>query len=526
MDRIGAVMGLAGLVLLFSSCEKEIADGHSEGKVPVIFTINNADYAAGEAEIRGFGAREPETKVIPLGDDLYLYATLKEADELRGQEEPLVANQRVFLEAYTPGGTTPIATAKYTYIGGKLVADDDAPLGVEAGTYDFIAYSFYKSDEDPATASVDPIKDLVWGRQANRTIGTASDAARTVTIKMAHKLARAKVNMKVSGISGATITALNVQLEGGKRVTLTKHNGNVSPVADVTQTFSWSALSVSEVSGIARTVYPVGSPAKITIVGMTMRIGATNYTISNQPIEFSTALNVGTSYVLEVNLKHTRWAGSNIYWDGARMTFDVTHTNTKYYQGVGFFWGSLVGISPMTAATNNITLYLPTGGGNWNPAPTTVGSSAWGSFGSIPYTTATSATNATSENFLYNQTLSTYTGDICKYIDPAWRMPNADEFGSASNYSSWNNGTTSSNAAGTGMVTAGRTYTAGSVFLPGGGYQSAGAALEANMLGAYWSGSAYNSTNGRCLTFGSSDIFPSNYKTRLMALFVRCIKAN
>ena len=52
----------------------------------------------------------------------------------------------------------------------------------------------------------------------------------------------------------------------------------------------------------------------------------------------------------------TVWAGSNIYWNGTKLTFDAAPvdpsnlttqelTNMKK-QGVFFLWGSLIGVSP------------------------------------------------------------------------------------------------------------------------------------------------------------------------------------
>jgi hypothetical protein len=521
-------MGVVGLTFLLLSCEKDVLERGSGEKVAVIFAVNNEDYAADEA-MRSFGEGEPETKVVPLIDDIYLYATLRPdtsevSGEFRGMEESLAPNQRVFLAAYAPGGTSPLETAQYTYIGGKLVADNDEPLGVEPGTYDFVAYSYYKSSEDPATSNIDPVKDLVWGRQVNRTIGTASDAARTVTIKMTHKFSRATVNMKVSGISGATITALNVQLGGGKRVTLTVHDGTISPGADVAQTFGWSTIPASEVFGVARTVYPVASPTKVTIVSMTVRIGAVDHPVSNHLIEFNTALAVGSSYVLDVNLKHTPWAASNIYWDGSKMTFDVTHTNNKYYQGVYFQWGSLVGVAPTGGSMTDPILYIPIGGGNWESTPKGV-LTTFGDPRLVPWETATSATNSASENFLHNQAFTTYTGDICKYINSAWRMPNAAEFGTAASYGSWISGNASSNAAGTGTVTAGRNYTAGGVFFPASGYGLMAYSWAGTNLGTegyYWSGSAYDAERGRNLQITSA--VTVTYIPRQTLYSVRCIR--
>ncbi|WP_148298436.1 hypothetical protein [Bacteroides reticulotermitis] len=66
--------------------------------------------------------------------------------------------------------------------------------------------------------------------------------------------------------------------------------------------------------------------------------------------------------------KHGGWAGSNIYWDGTKLTFDDVGVKTREkYQGVFFNWGSLWGIAsaPNDGESlkwgHNVNLYAPGG---------------------------------------------------------------------------------------------------------------------------------------------------------------------
>ncbi|MDR1881208.1 MAG: hypothetical protein LBR26_00300, partial [Prevotella sp.] len=164
--------------------------------------------------------------------------------------------------------------------------------------------------------------------------------------------------------------------------------------------------------------------------------------------------------------KHNGWAGSNIYWNGSKLTFDATPTYNptnaigyEGYQGVFFKWGSLIGIDPMrgnanaawTNGTGNTNkVYVPT----YNSAtPTSSGwqiitagtSSTYYTWGNIPYADASIIGNETlpARARLYEITtpanIANHRGDICRYLTETgaapgaasgtkWRMPVANEF--------------------------------------------------------------------------------------------------
>jgi hypothetical protein len=169
-------------------------------------------------------------------------------------------------------------------------------------------------------------------------------------------------------------------------------------------------------------------------------------------------------------------------WFEKTATAAAVAANASRYQGVFFIWGSLVGVSPKGETGYigfyNNTIYLPTSGGNWNPTPSTTGATY--DTGGGPYTMSwsiiphmhTKEKGGMGWNFVHNYPdFDNKKGDVCNYIDGAWRMPNAAEFGSVSDYGPWIAGTlpdANVNDEGTSVITAGREYLSafGSAFFP------------------------------------------------------------
>lgn len=247
---------------------------------------------------------------------------------------------------------------------------------------------------------------------------------------------------------------------------------------------------------------------------------------------------------------HHGWAGSNIYWDGTKLTFDdVNVTTNQDYQGVFFQWGSLWGIAPNGTANsawnNNITVYRLNNG-----VHSAVSSgNTWNSFPRVDDSSITShpptGMNARYRNYLYEITDgATGKGDICKYLTEQapgklihgkkWRMPTSQEFGVAGNYArsgTWSN-IVSNNAAGQfnlssyGRVTKaadspnGHTVT----IFPASGYRfgSNGQLFYVGRNGYYWSGSP-NGTYGYYLYFYSSNVYPGYDNNRSFGFSVRCV---
>ncbi|MBD8347832.1 hypothetical protein [Dysgonomonas sp. HGC4] len=125
---------------------------------------------------------------------------------------------------------------------------------------------------------------------------------------------------------------------------------------------------------------------------------------------------------------HKGWAGSNIYWNGSNLTFDViAHAN---YQGVYFLWGSLWGISPSENYNSLFSLSsywrIKRRGVTWDSIPRV---------NEILAATPILSRGKTIRNYSYLGTIHDLTqgiGDICCYLTEQglapcspkkWRMP-------------------------------------------------------------------------------------------------------
>ena len=266
----------------------------------------------------------------------------------------------------------------------------------------------------------------------------------------------------------------------------------------------------------------------------------------------------------------TVWAGSNIYWNGTKLTFDAAPvdpsnlttqelTNMKK-QGVFFLWGSLIGVSPNGAHGDgysaSVLLYIPPSGGSYNSGGswiTKTGNDI--SYASIPYITDDGSPYGQTSTYLNDAgqntstTYAAYKGDICQYLSKtnavsgSWRMPTAKELnagGVADNgYVAWTGSTApwasfggfgaeSGNVQGTTQFSSGGIYTVNgsSSRFPASGYRyySTGTLLYVGQFGYCWSSSAYSGTFGFYLGFLSSYVYPAHYNYRQYGFPVRCVQ--
>lgn len=253
--------------------------------------------------------------------------------------------------------------------------------------------------------------------------------------------------------------------------------------------------------------------------------------------EVTLTLNKADEYYPD---RHKGWAGSNIYWDGSKLTFDdVDKKTNERYQGLYFQWGSLWGISPQGAWSSDVKLYAPDGtittGAKW---------SMWPQIGDavIPGAPPTGKV-ARDRGYLYELDVTkgstTGLGDICKYITQQaggtlhgkkWRMPTSNEFEAVASYTlfggaTWG-GLTSNNAEGKFLVDRGyvKTESTKKVSFSASGfrYYSYGQLYSVGAGGGYWSSSPV-SANGHRLGFSSATVGPANNGNRAYGFSVRCV---
>ncbi|MFV0538172.1 MAG: fimbrial protein [Dysgonomonas sp.] len=254
--------------------------------------------------------------------------------------------------------------------------------------------------------------------------------------------------------------------------------------------------------------------------------------------DVSLVLNLSNEYYPAA---HKGWAGSNIYWDGSKLTFDdVNITTHKNYQGLYFQGGSLYGISPVGAYADTTKVYPPNGG------ITTVhaaGMSSWVNVLRPANTVISNPPSGKTEKdraFLYEITDATNgVGDICRHLTEKgwapgsptkkWRMPTSQEFYEASSYTivgSPFTGITSTKHDGSDLFNKGYNKTGiGSPFFPAGGYRdySGGGLTQIGTNGAYWTSSA-TSTNSYYLVFGQNNSINLDPGTvRQLGFTIRCV---
>lgn len=229
----------------------------------------------------------------------------------------------------------------------------------------------------------------------------------------------------------------------------------------------------------------------------------------------------------------TRFAGSNIYWDGEKLTFDdegpATATNQKY-QGVYFQWGSLWGISPVGAFSPSTTVYKIGTNGKYEAATV---SAAWSS---LPHITPSSKLNDRKRAYLYEVTdEASNIGDICRYLTmkkyaPApgvksWRMPTSEEMKYFNGLRTNGSSTQPSNRIdGKFSITGG--LEKGSVRLPSSGYRTKenGAISTDGDVPNYWTSSP-SSGYGYAL-YCSSTATSMHAADPRCGLPVRCVAEN
>jgi hypothetical protein len=503
--------------------------------------------------LKALSAEQQEVAMVPLGDNRFMHISLKvdsaETGEGGGLRGSLQNNQRVCLAAFRSSDNVQQGSTRNYYYSSSL--NDLIPAGarliVPVGvSYYIVAYSYNSTSTYPGTTNIEPSNsnDLMWGVSTAKTITLAD---RTVTINMAHKFTRVRVqvNANVSGVTKLEVPG-TVTLENCQKWDLNIRTGAINSAGSVglRTVSSWTSLSNVSWQSDYQIFYP--SPTRVNIGSLTMTVSGVSQpqTYTNRYANFTTTLAAGSNYTLMVDIKDgVTWAKSNIYWNGTELTFDKTGTvaGSENYRGVHFKWGSLVGIEPVNATSSNyvysVPIYIPNVSAKTWDGTKTLGSTYNYNWDNVPYVYYTNyGSNA---NFLYDYSSSTsyanHEGDVCKYLtDGEWRMPNSNELGVVSNYGSFVTGTDVDNSnSSTDAIMSGIMYNvpSGAVFLPASDYRETAGVMwifgVSNLQGGYWSGTCSSNSpdNGaRSLLFDENGAVPTGAKGRNYALSVRCVK--
>ncbi|MDR1526958.1 MAG: hypothetical protein LBS46_04710 [Dysgonamonadaceae bacterium] len=484
---------LVSLSLVVGSCEKEWPEAGET--IPVRFLLQQAPSGEGESLTRSSasGTGEEASSVVPLGDNLYLHASLEVAPP-EPTRDALTFNSgaQIIVAAYEGGNTVATASAVYEVNGSAFTPYNSGPeLSVTSGqVYRFVAYSYNSSSpltHSTETVSLSPATatdgNFLWGT----TTASVSSGSSTVSITMKRRLSRASVRVTTPS-SSYPITAISgITIGPGYSVDMQLSDGSFTSTAStIPQPVSnYTGLTTNTVNTDPRIVCTNGSSSTtVTIGSITVGSGA-GITYTDLTAVFNKQLEPNKSYILRVDIrKGIAWAGSNIYWvetesatGAGHLTFSPFGDRSKeMYQGVFFKWGSLVGVSPTQYSPGvsdafdvNDTIYVPNHHAakpaiSWvrtTPAaavtdnrwtnPTGHPSYYWQG---IPYVDvnypSSPNTDYTDDYLTRVYDLGTgdesgghdpvaYKGDICKYLSgqphtPAgtWRMPTVAELRSAS----------------------------------------------------------------------------------------------
>ncbi|GHV05174.1 hypothetical protein FACS189416_4520 [Bacteroidia bacterium] len=247
-----------------------------------------------------------------------------------------------------------------------------------------------------------------------------------------------------------------------------------------------------------------------------------------KPIEFKSVKVSAYKDVAQEELLRLHWAGSNIYWDGAKLTFaDSDDKSKEQYQGVFFKWGSLVGMSSAgtNAAWPRIT-YYPTNPGvddGWTSDPT-----KYATYANIPYINDAPApygldnpylTTITNDAATGADTIKALKGDICVYLTKVgaapkgkrWRMPTIAEFNAEDHYTKSGGFTQifNQNEDGTTPISSGwRRNNLNTPYFPASGFRvgATGVLNTPGTGGDYWSSSPNSVSYGYNLYFTSGSL--------------------
>jgi hypothetical protein len=208
-------------------------------------------------------------------------------------------------------------------------------------------------------------------------------------------------------------------------------------------------------------------------------------------------------YNFSATLAEDKWAGSNIYWNGTKLTFDEPYEMGKSAaQGLFFKWGGLTGISPVEAWWSE-TCYIFTDtentGVEWDDIPAYADETNDGD--PLPL-----------------------EQDICYQISKGtYRMPTSAQLNELSSplyydpIGSIDTGLTTTAVAGTEAIKIG-VLRNNQVYLPLSGYRSAGLLLRVGYdFDNIWSSTAKDATSAYVLNGAAN---------KVEAYPIRCIKAN
>jgi hypothetical protein len=398
---------------------------------------------------------------------------------------------------------------------------------------------------------------------------TVVNDRQVLPVRFEHKFSQLslKVSCKYNGWPVTVANAAKITLASRANTATLFAKGSLLGVGTVDNTaFTWPSSGTDTVISNPSVFYMAGiTPAiRLSQYALTINGAQVPSAAGYKDYSFSAAapLVAGKHYTLTLKLKTPKFANSNVYWDGSKLTFDayidstanptgyVANKTQQQKQGVHFKWGSLIGISApgraggdYTWSNDTCSIFVPddptnptTDHGSWIRMTNAlaVDSAKWGAdYAGIPYVDDDPIPYGTNTNYLNTlhnspSRISAYTGDICHYLDKDYRMPYATEFG--------NNGAWQHLPSATSLATdfSGRseipeiycaTLRINNMFFPASGhhYHTGGGIRKIGNIGYYWSSSAASGEFGYSLLLQSGVTTVANNDRRYLGNAVRCV---
>jgi hypothetical protein len=567
---------LCGLTFLLAGCDKILPGTRSKGgEVEIHIRLGGLSYNEEEIGARSHSDPPPviESEEIDLGDGLFLSGTMTlDTDETLRASSPLAEGVQLHVVVYVAGTGVPVANAGYVIKGGAMEVTGDY-LKAPAGTYDIVAYSF-NSATAPGYQTVltaDPhTSDLIWGKAVNQVV---DEGTGDVTISLRHLFSRVKVVISTTNVTSrpAIQSVGNVTIGPSYTGSLTVLSGQCvntgasQPVTLLSAANRWKNLNTPTVTSLDTIIYAGVNAENITLslASITMAGYSTTNLGTALPIRFNRKMEPGKAYTLNIAFRKVTWAGSNVYWDGTKLTFaEAGVTTYRNYQGVHFKWGSVIGISATAGIFDHATpMYVyrfDTNPPRWSTTYidriTLDDANDSDTWEEIPMVSTGNSRYDRTTNYLatmHTDSFTLYKGDICRMIGlrggpTGYRMPSSAEFGGQqSNWNGttpvaggwrWVTGTVSPTIDPAGkrsIATGADTYGGSSVAVhfPVAGVRNRelnsgtlGHLAYAGTDGYYWSGTVFTGNSAFYLRFSSGNVAPEVSTVNYIACSIRCVK--
>jgi hypothetical protein len=427
--------------LVFMACDKILPPSGNGVDIPVkIRAVSIAGGAENETVTRAGGDSRMvgEPIIQDLGNGMLAEISVEEDFSALRDEQRLDDGAKLRIIALNKGTSTIYSWADYTATSSGEFSRVNGNLHVVENTdYDFVCFSYNSTTASlPAALSEGGTLGSIAVTNANDFLykkWTTNLSTTSNTLSFTLEQQFAKVTLILNGGS-RTITSVDESTNSIKILSVsTPATFNLATKAlsgstPGDQPFTGWETPGTTLEKLLRLVPKSGTS--------TLELPAQAITVGNLKSEAKSislpALGVGKSYTVRIRLV-LKFAGSNIYWDSAnsRLTFDAYNfNNSSRRQGVFFKWGSLIGVSPhgLAYSSSGIVLFVPDNIDNrtWKQ-PTTGSVCGWSDWDAIPYSAAMSPSGDDAKTLLNNPDFGSYKGDICNYINSAYRMPTLTE---------------------------------------------------------------------------------------------------